>query len=105
MVIGLTMGGTVAFYTFTSYMQILMLGTIKDKATVTTVNFFALLLFMLLQPVFGRSLLQMDGKEHARKRARPFASGAVPLLHGMAPLVGEHHGNDEAAVLLLQLGK
>lgn len=53
MVIGLTMGGTVAFYTFTSYMQILMLGTIKDKVTVTTVNFFALLFFMLLQPVFG----------------------------------------------------
>ena len=47
------MGGTVAFYTFTSYMQILMLGTIGDKATVTTVNFFALLIFMLLQPVFG----------------------------------------------------
>lgn len=52
-VIGLTMGGTVAFYTFTSYMQILMLGTLKDKATVTTVNFFALLIFMLLQPVYG----------------------------------------------------
>ncbi|MFN2475057.1 MAG: MFS transporter [Chthoniobacterales bacterium] len=53
MVIGLTMGGTVAFYTFTSYMQILMLGTIRDKTTVTTVNFFALLIFMLLQPVYG----------------------------------------------------
>ena len=52
-VIGLTIGGTVAFYTFTSYMQILMLGTIRDKATVTTVNFFALLIFMLLQPLFG----------------------------------------------------
>lgn len=52
-VIGLTMGGTVAFYTFTSYMQILMLGTLRDKATVTTVNFFALLIFMMLQPVFG----------------------------------------------------
>lgn len=52
-VIGLTMGGTVAFYTFTSYMQVLMLGTIRDKATVTTVNFFALLVFMLLQPVYG----------------------------------------------------
>lgn len=53
MVIGLTIGGTIAFYTFTSYMQILMLGTIRDKATVTTVNFFALLIFMLLQPVYG----------------------------------------------------
>lgn len=52
-VIGLTMGGTVAFYTFTSYMQILMLGTIRDKVTVTTVNFFALLIFMFLQPLYG----------------------------------------------------
>ncbi len=52
-VIGLTMGGTVAFYTFTSYMQILMLGTIRNKATVTAVNFFALLIFMLLQPIYG----------------------------------------------------
>ncbi len=53
MVIGLTMGGTVAFYTFTSYMQILMLGTIKNKETVAMVNFSALLIFMLLQPVGG----------------------------------------------------
>ncbi len=60
-VIGLTMGGTVAFYTFTSYMQILMLGTIGDKATVTTVNFFALLIFMLLQPVFGALPTGSDG--------------------------------------------
>jgi MHS family alpha-ketoglutarate permease-like MFS transporter len=52
-VLGLTMGGTVAFYTFTSYMQILMLGTIRDKGTVTAVNFFALLIFMLLQPAYG----------------------------------------------------
>jgi MHS family alpha-ketoglutarate permease-like MFS transporter len=52
-VIGLTMGGTVAFYTFTTYMQILMLGTLKEKSTVTTVNFFALLIFMVLQPVYG----------------------------------------------------
>jgi MHS family alpha-ketoglutarate permease-like MFS transporter len=52
-VIGLTMGGTVAFYTFTSYMQVLMLGTIGDKATVARVNFCALLVFMLLQPVYG----------------------------------------------------
>lgn len=52
-VIGLTMGGTVAFYTFTSYMQFLMQGTIKDKPTVSLVNFFALLIFMVLQPVAG----------------------------------------------------
>ncbi|WP_285725485.1 MFS transporter [Psychromicrobium xiongbiense] len=53
MVIGLTMGGTLAFYTFTSYMQILMNGTVKDKPTVTMINFVALLIFMVLQPVAG----------------------------------------------------
>ncbi|MFL6530720.1 MAG: MFS transporter [Chthoniobacterales bacterium] len=52
-VIGLTMGGTVAFYTFTAYMQVLMLGTIGDKSAVARVNFCALLVFMLLQPAYG----------------------------------------------------
>lgn len=52
-VIGLTMGGTVAFYTFTSYMQVLMLGTIVDKVVVARVNFCALVIFMFLQPVYG----------------------------------------------------
>src|SRR5438128_3672396 len=32
---------------------------------------------VLLQPVFGRSLLQMDGTEHARKRAL-----VSPYFHG-----------------------
>lgn len=52
-VIGMTMGGTISFYTFTSYMQILMLGTLKDRPTVTAVNLCALFIFMCLQPVAG----------------------------------------------------
>jgi MHS family alpha-ketoglutarate permease-like MFS transporter len=55
LVAGLTLGGTVAFYTYTTYMQKFMVGTSKiDVATVTWINFFALLLFVILQPLAGR---------------------------------------------------
>lgn len=53
-VIGLTMGGTLFFYTFTTYMQKFLVNTVgltKGESTlVATAN---LLLFMLLQPVMG----------------------------------------------------
>ena len=53
-VIGLTLGGTVAFYTFTTYAQKFLVNTAgwsKDDAT--TVTALALFVFMLLQPLFG----------------------------------------------------
>jgi MHS family alpha-ketoglutarate permease-like MFS transporter len=53
-VIGLTLGGTIAFYTFTTYAQKFLVnsaGWSKDDATWVTA--LALLVFMLLQPVFG----------------------------------------------------
>lgn len=53
-VIGLTMGGTLFFYTFTTYMQKFLVNTVgltKGESTlVATAN---LLVFMLLQPVMG----------------------------------------------------
>lgn len=52
-VIGLTMGGTVAFYTFTTYMLTLMKTTVKVQEQITWINFIALVIFMLLQPVAG----------------------------------------------------
>ncbi|WP_328328544.1 MFS transporter [Kribbella sp. NBC_00382] len=53
-VVGLTLGGTVAFYTFTTYLQKFMVNTTGlQKTTVTWINFFALLLFVLLQPLGG----------------------------------------------------
>ncbi|WP_436492989.1 MFS transporter [Actinokineospora sp. HUAS TT18] len=55
LVVGLTLGGTVAFYTYTTYLQKFMVGTSKiDVKTVTWINFFALLVFVVLQPVAGR---------------------------------------------------
>jgi MHS family alpha-ketoglutarate permease-like MFS transporter len=54
LVFGLTLGGTVAFYTYTTYMQLFMINTSGiPKTTVTWVNFLALLVFLVLQPVYG----------------------------------------------------
>jgi MFS transporter, MHS family, alpha-ketoglutarate permease len=53
-VIGLTMGGTLYFYTFTTYMQKFLVNTVgltpSESTLVSTAN---LLVFMLLQPVMG----------------------------------------------------
>ena len=53
-VIGLTMGGTLYFYTFTTYMQKFLLNTVGlTKSDSTLVAAAALFVFMLLQPVMG----------------------------------------------------
>ncbi|MCA2207038.1 MFS transporter [Nocardia rosealba] len=54
LVVGLTMGGTVAFYTYTTYMQKFMINTSGiSKDTVAWINFIALLVFVVLQPIAG----------------------------------------------------
>ncbi|WP_259070456.1 MFS transporter [Mucilaginibacter sp. X4EP1] len=54
LVIGLTVGGTVAFYTFTTYMQKFLVNTSGfSKNTATLISALTLGVFMLLQPVFG----------------------------------------------------
>lgn len=53
-VIGLTLGGTLAFYTYTTYMQKFLVNTVHlTKQQSTNLSFFSLLIFALLQPVFG----------------------------------------------------
>ncbi|MFI6171609.1 MFS transporter [Nocardia sp. NPDC051052] len=54
LVVGLTLGGTVAFYTFTTYMQKYMkLTSGISEDTVAWINFIALLVFVVLQPLAG----------------------------------------------------
>ncbi|MFD4442102.1 MFS transporter [Nocardia sp. NPDC058519] len=54
LVVGLTLGGTVAFYTYTTYMQKFMINTSGiSKDTVAWINFVALLIFVVLQPIAG----------------------------------------------------
>lgn len=53
-VVGLTLGGTLAFYTYTTYMQKFLVNTVHlTKGESTLISFFSLLIFALLQPVFG----------------------------------------------------
>ncbi|MBE4735063.1 MULTISPECIES: MFS transporter [Streptomyces] len=53
-VVGLTMGGTLFFYTYTTYLQKFMVNTSGiAKPTAAWINFFALLVFVVLQPVMG----------------------------------------------------
>ncbi|MCK1995337.1 MFS transporter [Peribacillus muralis] len=53
-VVGLTLGGTVAFYTYTTYLQKYMVNTVGlDKEVVSWINFIALLIFVVLQPLAG----------------------------------------------------
>jgi len=53
-VVGLTLGGTIAFYTFSTYMQKFLVNTVhlsKEKSTI--LSFSSLLIFAILQPLFG----------------------------------------------------
>ena len=53
-VVGLTAGGTVAFYTFTTYAQKFLVNTAGfSKASATEVSALTLLVFMALQPLVG----------------------------------------------------
>ena len=54
MVLGLTAGGTLAFYTYTTYLQKFLVNTGGfSKATATEISAAALFVFMLIQPLVG----------------------------------------------------
>jgi MHS family alpha-ketoglutarate permease-like MFS transporter len=84
-VVGLTLGGTIAFYTFSTYMQKFLVNTVGlSKDTATLLLFLCLFLFALLQPVFG--LLS----DRIGRRPLLLAFGllatlfTVPLLHTLS---------------------
>lgn len=53
-VVGLTFGGTIGFYAFTTYLQKFMINTTGlNKEVVAIINFAALLIMLILQPLFG----------------------------------------------------
>lgn len=53
-VVGLTLGGTVAFYTYTTYTHKYLVNTAgMDRHDATLVNALSLFLFMLIQPLMG----------------------------------------------------
>ncbi|MDH2432911.1 MFS transporter [Pokkaliibacter sp. MBI-7] len=53
-VVGLTMGGTLAFYTYTTYMQKYLVNSVgMSKSDSTLISAATLFLFMVIQPVIG----------------------------------------------------
>lgn len=53
-VIGLTLGGTVAFYTYTTYMLKFLVNSVgMSRQTATLISASTLILYMLLQPLIG----------------------------------------------------
>ncbi len=54
LVFGLTMGGTTAFYTFSTYMPTYLANTLKfPREWVAEISFVTLILYAAMQPVFG----------------------------------------------------
>ena len=53
-VVGLTLGGTIAFYTYSTYMQKFLVNTVHlTKNQATWITFTSLLIYASLQPLFG----------------------------------------------------
>jgi MFS transporter, MHS family, alpha-ketoglutarate permease len=100
LVVGLTLGGTVAFYTYTTYLQKYMVNTGGiDKPTAAWINFFALLAFGVLQPLAG-ALSDRIGR---RKLLMFFGiSGTLLTVPLMTALGGTQ--NPFAAFLLMMGG-
>lgn len=54
MVVGLTLGGTIAFYTYSTYMQKFLVNTVHlTKGQSTQITFASLFIYAALQPLFG----------------------------------------------------
>lgn len=85
-VVGLTLGGTLAFYTFTTYMQkylVVSAGMSKDDAT--AVSAAALFVFMLLQPLVG-ALSDRVGRRPLLIAFGVLGTlGTVPLFAALGP--------------------
>ena len=53
-VVGLTLGGTIAFYTYTTYMQKFLVNTVHlTKGQSTLLTFISLFIYAAIQPLFG----------------------------------------------------
>ncbi|XUW86989.1 MFS family transporter [Burkholderia sp. M6-3] len=81
-VLGFTAGGSLIFYTFTTYMQKYLVNTAGMSAkTASNVMTAALFVYMVLQPAFG-ALSDRIGRRNSMLCFGLFATiGTVPLLH------------------------
>ncbi|MDP5008962.1 MAG: MFS family transporter [Glaciimonas sp.] len=86
-VIGFTAGGSLMFYTFTTYMQKYLINTAGMAAkTASVVMTFALFTFMVIQPLFG-ALSDKIGRKPSMILFSALATlCTVPVLHALATI-------------------
>ncbi|KAF3999916.1 MFS family transporter [Glaciimonas immobilis] len=90
-VIGFTAGGSLIFYTFTTYMQKYLVNTAGMSAkTASAVMTFALFAYMLMQPLFG-ALSDRIGRRTSMLWFGSLATLAtVPILHALADVTNPY---------------
>jgi MHS family alpha-ketoglutarate permease-like MFS transporter len=85
LVLGLTAGGTLAFYTYTTYLQKFLVNTTGfTKATATEVSAAALLVFMLIQPAVGALSDRIGRKPVMIAFGVLGVLGTVPIMSALA---------------------
>jgi MHS family alpha-ketoglutarate permease-like MFS transporter len=100
-VVGLTAGGTVAFYTFTTYAQKFLVNTAGfTKDTATRVSALALLVFMFVQPLVGGLSDRVGRRPVLITFGIVGTLGTVPLLTALGRT---HDAYGAFALLLLAL--
>ena len=83
-VVGFTAGGSLIFYTFTTYMQKYLVNTAGMHAkTASNVMTVALLVYMLLQPVFGALSDKIGRRMSMILFGVCSVIGTVPLMHAL----------------------
>ncbi|MET8471847.1 MFS transporter [Streptomyces sp. NPDC006422] len=98
-VFGLAIGGTVAFYTYTTYLQKYLVNTAGiPKSTVTVIGFAALFVYMLLQPLVGA----LSDRVGRRPVMFGFSIGCMVLTVPVMTFLG-HTSNPWVAFLLMTL--
>jgi metabolite-proton symporter len=80
-VLAFTIGGSLYFYTFTTYMQKFLVNSVKmDAKTVSSIMTAVLIAFMLMQPVFGALSDRIGRRNNMILFSGCATFAAVPLL-------------------------
>ncbi|MEU7861792.1 MFS transporter [Nonomuraea sp. NPDC049141] len=89
LVIALTMGGTVAYYTYTTYLTKYLVNTAHlPKETASLVSFSALFIFMCIQPLAGGLSDRIGRRPLLITFGIGSMLGTVPLMTGLSSVSG-----------------